>query len=217
MESRRKESHYFYSKIEVVKNKIIVLFILVCLLGAYQYNLQMKKQYKLQEMIEELKEYYHSEKEINDFVLSTLKEDIKLCFQNEGLILNSQTPLIEDGKGTHMMVDIIKNKTLVIRFSQLNCQACIEAIKPLLKGLKTKQVVVFADYTNKRFLKEFKKGLNESWRLFNVKLLNIPMDDLNIPYFFVLDEEMRLSHVFIPHKEMLSHVEEYLEIIEQHL
>ena len=48
-------------------------------------------------MIEELKEYYHSEKEINDFVLSTLKEDIKLGFQNEGLILNSQPPLIENG------------------------------------------------------------------------------------------------------------------------
>ncbi|MFR8835272.1 hypothetical protein [Bacteroides sp. CG01] len=201
-----------------MREKIIGLLILICLLGTYQYYRQMRKQCELQKMIKELQQYYDSEKSAKDFALSVLKEDMKLCFQNEGLILDSEILLVENESKEYILSDIVKEKTLVIRFSQLNCQACIEAIKPLLKKVNIKQVVFLVTYTNKKFLKEFKKEIDqEDWRFFQVNSLYVPVEDLNSPYFFVLDEKMSLNYVFIPHKEMLDQIERYFEIVEQHL
>lgn len=202
----------------MMKSRMIALLILICLLGTYQYYAQMQKQCELQKTINELQESYHSESNNKDFTLSVLKEDMKICLQNEGLVLDPNIPINENGDVEHALSDIVKDKTLIIRLSQFNCQVCIETIKPMLEKINVKNVVFLVTYTNKRFLKELKKGIDqENWRFFKVNSLNIPIESLNVPYFFVLDEKLSLNYVFIPHKEMLEMIEKYLEIVELHL
>lgn len=190
-----------------------ILIVLLCIGGTYLYFTQEKKRQELLKSVEGLKYDYQLETGSKDFALSTMKEDMNMCYQNEGKMLDPQMRIYENGKEMNRLSDVIQEKTLVVRFSQLNCQACITALTPLLKKLKGKRVIFLADYTNKRYLKEFQKAYNTDHRFFKIEALPIPMEELNVPYFFLLDKKLEIDCIFIPHKEMLDQVEKYLEVI----
>lgn len=88
----------------MMKSRMIALLILICLLGTYQYYAQMQKQCELQKTINELQESYHSESNNKDFTLSVLKEDMKICLQNEGLVLDPNIPINENGGVEHALL-----------------------------------------------------------------------------------------------------------------
>ena len=166
-------------------------------------------------MLTDLQYDSNQKHESDAFKIATLKEDINTCYANEGETLKNSMLLLENGKEKIHLSDVIKDKTLVIRLSQQNCQACITVITPLLQKLSNERVIFLIDYTNKRYFEEFKKTCNVSHRLFKIESSIIPLDTLNIPYFFLLDKNLKTDCTFIPHKEILSQTQKYLEIIKK--
>lgn len=198
-----------------IKNIVLIVAVLCCIGTTYLYLAQNKKQLKLLKVLNDLQYDYKQKQESQAFQLATLREDMNTCYANESETLKSNMLLLENGKNKINLSDVIKDKTLIVRLSQQNCQACIMAITPLLQKLSNERVIYLIDYTNKRYLEELKKTCNANYRLFKTESLVLSLDTLNIPYFFLLDKEMRTDCVFIPHKEMIIQMEKYLKIIEK--
>lgn len=215
---RNGETLHGLSLIETVRMKnIVIIFAVICCVGATSlYLLQIKKQQKLLKVLADLQYDYNQKHDSEAFKIATLKEDMNTCYANEGETLSNVT-LLENGIDKINLSDVIEDKTLIIRLSQLNCQACIMAITPLLHKLKNERVIFLMDYTNKRYFKEFKKTCNDNHRLFKIDSLLTSLDTLNIPYFFLLDKSLKTDCAFVPHKEMLGQTEKYLEIIKKRI
>lgn len=130
--------------------------------------------------------------------------------ENENLKIDGNLGLIDISGKTVLAKDIIKANSLVLRFSELNCGACIDAeINALIKNKNKikKDAILIAYYQDKRnlfvFYKDFqKKGLtNFKMYLLPNNDLHIPLDKLNIPYYFCINSDLTMNNFFIPQKD----------------
>lgn len=197
---------------------IFILLVAVLISWIYHYRVIEKQQDGHAREIETLEKEYFEKTEKTDFALFTLKEDMRVCMQNEGLRIDEKVTVSDEKQKTVLLQQVFPKKTLVVRISQANCQVCIEAVMPLLKESGIQQIVILGDYTNKRFLRKMKELHEIDFRCFKTgESFHLPIDDLNIPYLFVTDKSLLVSNLFIPHKEMLEQTELYLSIIPERL
>lgn len=140
--------------------------------------------------------------------------------ENENLKLNSNIELIDIEGKTVLAKDIFKTNSLVFRFSELNCGECIDAEIDALVNSKDKikkDVILVAYYQTPRdlfvFYKELqKKGMiNFKMYLSPDKGLAIPIDKLNMPYYFCVNGNLIMNNFFIPQKEKPNLSEVYLD------
>ena len=169
--------------------------------------------------IEKIKQ--DSEQEINtcEFNSYELKNDIQTCLQNDGLRIDPGTKVYD--METHEAVklkNLLTHKTLLIRISQANCQVCIDALLSLFNKVKSGHILLLADYTNSRFLKKIKENHQITYPCYKIeKPFAIPVEDLCVPYLFIMDEKMEVNCLYIPHKEMPEEIEKCLEIINKRI
>ena len=116
--------------------------------------------------------------------------------------------------------DIFNTKNIVLRYSEFNCKDCIEAeINALLKSKEKlkKDIIILAHYQVSRdlyvYYKEFqKKGLNHiKMYLLPENTLIIPVEKLNVPFYFSIDSTLTKSNFFIPQKDKPKLSLTYLE------
>lgn len=70
-----------------------------------------------------------------------------------------------------------------------------------------------ASYTNERDLYSFKKSNKLDINIYNVNYLGIPIEDMNVPYLFVLTENRIINSLFIPIKENTRLTKRYYKLI----
>lgn len=112
-----------------------------------------------------------------------------------------------------------KKQILVCRFSQFHCESCVNfSIQMLLhSSFIEKENLLFLDsYENNRIFNREKKlyGI-DTFKTYNALSLNIPLEELGFPYFFVLNENLTISHIVIPDKNTPALTQKYLEIINE--
>lgn len=61
----------------------------------------------------------------------------------------------------------------------------------------------------------YKKVNNLSFNVYCVKDSILPLDEINTPYLFLLNKDHKVSHVFIPRKEMHQSTLNYLNVINE--
>lgn len=151
--------------------------------------------------------------------LLTFEQNIFEENQNENLKLREDIKLTNINGNIVLTKDIFKKHTLVLRYSESNCDDCIKAeFSTILKNkeLFVNDICLIAHYRNKRdlfvFYKDFQnKGLkNIKMYLLPDKGLDIPADNLNMPYYFCIDSTLRITNVFIPQKDKPKLSESYL-------
>lgn len=112
--------------------------------------------------------------------------------------LNKQVPLYDFFKGGN-------KRLLVCRFSELYCESCVEySIKALLQWVDSigeNNILFLGSYRNSKIFNIQKKlyGI-EKLEMVNAITLNLPVEDLGFPYYFVLDSTLRVCNVSIPDK-----------------
>ena len=113
-----------------------------------------------------------------------------------------------------------RNHLLVCRISQNTCEACVSyAIEKAVEFLNNDSIniglAVFGQYSDDRTLKIY--GDNHSHcddlRYYNVKELNIPVDDFGKPFYFVVNRDMVVSDVFVPEQISPDFTDMYFEIL----
>lgn len=150
--------------------------------------------------------------------LKMLKMDQLLTINSSGEKIPHDVLLYDEtGQSTTLGNICCDKKKFVFRYTHLDCDVCIDAILPQLESLSRDigidNVVFLATYSNNRDLYVF-KHVNEIRNcIYNIDLLSIALDKINLPYCFVLNADNSMSHLFIPRKEMLDQTEEYFKII----
>lgn len=146
-----------------------------------------------------------------------LKEDIILNFQNNGLQLCPDEIVFEDGLDEHKLKDVILNKSLVVRLSQLHCGTCVNTLMSLLQRSNMKEVIFLIDYEDRRFLEDLKLYKITGHYLKTKFLNNVPIENMNIPYLFVSDENLVVNKIYIPHDSMTEHTLLYLKYLQEYM
>lgn len=139
--------------------------------------------------------------------------------QNDGLSLLPGTTIYDSETDMPIRLqDFLTCKPLIVRISQANCMACLDAILPLLDKLSHRPIILLADFSNKRFLKKIKENHNINYPCYRIKtVFPIPIEELSVPYMFITDKDLQIECLYIPHKEMLDEAKKSLEIITNRL
>lgn len=110
---------------------------------------------------------------------------------------------------------------LVIRYSELNCQSCIDTILFYANDFASKcgknKVAIWASYSYMRNYSIFLRMNKYDLDIYNVADTVLNIDSRNMPYAFVLNEDLTISHLFIPHKEFPKMTKWYFSEVEKYL
>lgn len=165
-------------------------------------------------------------KDSQAYLYRVLKDDTKNCIsimenwnavvQNAGISLKAVQDNDECVKNLKRLFrQNGSDKLFICRFSELNCEKCIDyAIDVLQSSYEVQNVVFLADYHDKRILKcQIQKYGIDSIRVMNVREINLPIEALNKPYFFLLDSTLNVCNVFIPDKVSGNMKQKYFDMI----
>lgn len=111
-----------------------------------------------------------------------------------------------------------RDRILVCRFSELDCESCIDyAIMNAKKygnRIGVENILYLGSYRNNRIFNRQKEMYGmDSCRTLNVAILGLPIEDLGRPYYFVLDRSLSVSNVFIPNKATHGMLDSYFNML----
>ena len=111
-----------------------------------------------------------------------------------------------------------QKKTVVFRYSFLHCRPCVDSVMAYLSDFikeneKDLEVILLATYSQPRDLRTFKRSNQLFTQVYTIKSLNLPVEELDVPYLFLLDENLTVVDLFIPRKEMPYLLKRYLKKI----
>ena len=110
---------------------------------------------------------------------------------------------------------------LILRYNEDNCSSCIDhSLDALLEykdAIGIENILIISTVRNNRKLKAFiDKYEDLNIQIINTKSeINLPIEEYNIPYFFVINENLELKMLFVPIKELPHNTARYLDIISQ--
>ena len=111
-----------------------------------------------------------------------------------------------------------EDNLLICRFSELHCQECVTySILKLIKMSENtgkNHIVFLGSYENNKSMNIMKKYLGLQDRpIYNVLNLDIPAEEIGLPYYFTVDKTFKISNLFVPDKLLPNLTNNYLEMI----
>jgi hypothetical protein len=144
---------------------------------------------------------------------------LKIEIQSEFTKISPDQELIDFNEDTLSIESLFSHPVLIFRYSALQCNSCIDLEKSLIDSLFKQNsqiepyISYFVFYSNRR---EYIADIRESKN--NIPYFQVPdnslglqIDKYNMPYYFVLNQGLSISDVFIPEKENLELSKIYLE------
>ena len=113
-----------------------------------------------------------------------------------------------------------QKQILVCRFSKMHCESCvnfsIQILRKWIDSIGMENVMFLGNYPNNRIFNRTKSlyGIQDMI-VYNTSVLQIPAEELGYPYFFVLDNSLRISNVFVPDKATPNITNKYLKNIQK--
>jgi hypothetical protein len=155
-----------------------------------------------------------------DFLYLLLKDDQQRILENERCILNPSLSLVNLKNDTISMsnLQLEKGKYLVLFFSAEHCSDCVDycltQIKTLLQENEIDKLLLFASKYKLRDLYVYARSNKFPDSVFyNIDSLRIPIEQIKQPFMFILDDELTVSHFFIPRKEIPEQTNQYFKTI----
>ena len=169
--------------------------------------------------------YYINNKKLNDSIneqifrieraVETYQDEAEsllfvdtLRIKSSGMVLNKEIYLFTDENDSILLQDVFdKNESILFfRYTELNCQICVDNEILLLKkwvAQSQTRLIILSSYESIRDLYLFVRtnqipGL-EIYNLKNQKL-GLPLERFNTPYYFMSDSSLKAARLFIPEK-----------------
>jgi len=142
----------------------------------------------------------------SDFAQS-LKFNNRVTYQYQNSLISNPVLLDENGD-TCRLSDLIREKTLIVRYSHLSCDQCVDSIFSIINSMPFDNCLILAEYDNPQSLGAFYRTNQPEYPLLNCKEAITSFDTLNIPYVFLTDTSLRLSSLFVPVKEDMKYTQE---------
>ncbi len=106
-------------------------------------------------------------------------------------------------------------KTLIYYFSKLYCTVCVESQIEVIKAVfanDSTNIVLLANSSNYKELYVLRQTLGLKCPIYKVDQdLNLPCDSIRMPYFVLLDENLKVVNAFITMKERMNYSIHYLK------
>ena len=118
---------------------------------------------------------------------------------------------------------LVEGGVLVIRFSELNCLDCVESMSFHLEknfSEKVQKVVILGSFSSERKLDVYLRSLNIGYfSTYNIPegSLNEFVDRQNVPYTFMLSNDMRVDNLFVPDYQLPKLTSDYFEVMSERL
>lgn len=128
----------------------------------------------------------------------------------------SKELILTDEKGVEYSIkDKLNTKKIVFRYSELQCNVCVEKQIGSLKKYKDKigidNILILADYSNYRNLILFKRMNSLDIPVYNLsEKMSLELEKKDLPYFFIADNSLIAKDYFIPIKEIKNYTDNYL-------
>ncbi|WP_320935182.1 hypothetical protein [Bacteroides nordii] len=153
---------------------------------------------------------------LENFILqeSTILPIQGRCFLNPQMRLYS-----EQGDSLCLMDIKKKRRTLVLRYSAHSCSTCVADLLGLIKSFIQEnhniEILLFTTFQTNEEMKKLYHINRFLPDIYNVYSMDLPMEKELVPYFFLLDEDLRVLDIFIPHKELPHLTKRYLDKIKE--
>lgn len=193
---------------------IIVILIIVNGFILYKFKNKAQENLSLQKSISTKSKFFneYKDKVTNEFIIGK---------ESENSTLDPLLKLVNLDGDTIFVKDVITKDQIVLRYSVLNCGECVDAEFEVLKKnaeLFSGEIVIITYYERIRGLittyrKLQKMGLTKL-KIYLVPddKLGIPMDKYNIPSYFHVNKDLKMTNFFIPEKTNAKLSEAYLKL-----
>lgn len=179
------------------------LYYIFVLGSLFIFNLLVFRNNQANDMLE--KYILKSGKELS--LLEIQKEAIEERRFNEqklnGMLINILDSVYDVYGKAHVLKEIIGKRKVVLRFSELNCQTCInEQVRLLVSysdSIHANNVILLTTFQNIEYMKRFRKITKLKMDIYNLSpSLNRELIDIGIPYFIILDNaSSRINNAFV--------------------
>ena len=128
----------------------------------------------------------------------------------------------QSGDGKYLS-ELMNGKTILIyRYTHSHCAPCYEEQIYLLQEIfkDFPQVVgILSSYLNRMDFLLFMRGKTLEVPIYQVSFNSFDwiMEDYDVPYYFVLHSDMKISHIYIPNKAYPESNKQYLEGVKRFL
>ncbi len=163
---------------------------------------ELKQKYNTQiGRIEALKEY-----RFNEVILSGTK-------------MSADFNVVDIGENKKKISEVISDNTLILRYSEMHCEVCVDSIVKRLNVYKDsiglQNIVLLTTSQNFGYMRRFKKINRIPFGIYNIdEALDSVLVDIGMPYLFVYSTlSKRINNMFIPQKEDPQLTDEYLHSI----
>jgi hypothetical protein len=196
--------------------KILYLIVLLGLVGTicHLYFQNKKKIFLIEQLVAINKQNSQKNESIRMY-----KNFREIESTLNGKELSKDLKLLDEKGDAVFLKDIITGNRLVMRYSELNCQTCIdtqlENLNNNINLFGVDNVVLFTTSRNRNYIRQFRKVNRVKFKIYNLsKELERLIPDIDMPYYFLIDEKsMRINCLFIPQKELLEQTNDYIENI----
>lgn len=201
-----------------IKTCIVISVVFLFLINLFWGLIYKKREWSFQEFMSQQDLIYHSDSSKYVVFYKSSKQCRNLEFTYSGMkILNNQVFFGRDTLGVKSLSQAFKQPTLMFFFSRNTCSPCIDismdCIKKVFPDFATNDRVVLVGSDLETRVKDsfFAKPVMS----FVGGKMNIPIENYNVPFFFVLDGDGKLDMLFVPEKAFPEVTEAYLKIVKE--
>jgi hypothetical protein len=132
-----------------------------------------------------------------------------------GRCLATSQKVIKESGDSVPLDQLFRGSKLVFRYSELNCNTCIDKQIDILKKYAAKigndNIILFVSSSNSRYRIQFKKVNNIHFPIYELSSdLEKQLPNIDLPYYFIMEKNnLRINSFFIPQKEIHQLTEEY--------
>lgn len=164
--------------------------------------------------------HYQTSEEVAGFY-RIFYQDIFQTLSIQDVLLNEECLVTDEHRNKKALKAIIDKPKLVLRYSELNCNVCVDTLLSCLNQrfakLGMEHLLILATYHDERNYRIFKR-INQIKEMYLIdSIVGSRLEEENIPYLFFVDNDYRIKYPFIPHKEVMQETHKYLDFIETRL
>lgn len=159
------------------------------------------------------------QKKESEQIISLLSGNMKMHYtyadqQLEDMILR------DESRNEIQLSKLLEGKeTLVFKFSSSNCSTCIQsgfsALRKIAKNIPRERLIILADKSNRREVQALSNSMGLDYPIYLVddNAFSHILRDENVPFVFIIGEDLRMKDLFIPMKELPDYSDMYYRII----
>lgn len=141
---------------------------------------------------------------------------------SEGLFVSDTITVEGLNNKRYRLLQLIDNSfSLIFRFDESNCKTCVETeierLKEYIVDIDEGNVLILVSGMNVRDVKYFKLANNINFAMYLIAKtqLNLPLEEYNIPYIFLLSSSGLTRSVFIPELYEKRFSDDYYEHVKK--